>query len=95
MDTIQLPTELREFLQLLNENHVEVNPCPILPPTSVPFKPTQGRPVLCRQCFQTKRAPTTGALLTAAATAEMVAGASAEQVGVSAELLAAAQATQA
>ncbi|HEX3435825.1 MAG TPA: zinc-ribbon domain containing protein [Pseudacidobacterium sp.] len=25
--------------------------------TTVPFKPTQGRPVLCRQCFQKKRAP--------------------------------------
>ncbi|RXS97482.1 zinc-ribbon domain containing protein [Silvibacterium dinghuense] len=24
--------------------------------TTVPFKPTQGRPVLCRQCFQQKRA---------------------------------------
>lgn len=23
--------------------------------TTVPFKPTQGRPVLCRQCFQHKR----------------------------------------
>jgi CxxC-x17-CxxC domain-containing protein len=23
--------------------------------TTVPFKPTQGRPVLCRQCFQAKR----------------------------------------
>ena len=23
--------------------------------TTVPFKPTQGRPVLCRQCFQMKR----------------------------------------
>ncbi len=23
--------------------------------TTVPFKPTQGRPVLCRQCFQSKR----------------------------------------
>ena len=23
--------------------------------TTVPFKPTQGRPVLCRQCFQTKQ----------------------------------------
>src|SRR6201992_679386 len=23
--------------------------------TTVPFKPTQGRPVLCRQCFQQKR----------------------------------------
>jgi len=23
--------------------------------TTVPFKPTQGRPVLCRDCFQAKR----------------------------------------
>jgi CxxC-x17-CxxC domain-containing protein len=23
--------------------------------TTVPFKPTQGRPVLCRECFQAKR----------------------------------------
>jgi CxxC-x17-CxxC domain-containing protein len=23
--------------------------------TTVPFKPTQGRPVLCRECFQGKR----------------------------------------
>jgi CxxC-x17-CxxC domain-containing protein len=23
--------------------------------TTVPFKPTQGRPVLCRQCFQSKK----------------------------------------
>ncbi len=29
--------------------------------TTVPFKPTQGRPVLCRQCFQNKRdAPACG-----------------------------------
>jgi len=26
--------------------------------TTVPFKPTQGRPVLCRSCFQSKRVPT-------------------------------------
>ena len=25
--------------------------------TTVPFKPTQGRPVFCRSCFQMKRAP--------------------------------------
>ncbi len=24
--------------------------------TTVPFKPTQGRPVLCRECFQQRRA---------------------------------------
>jgi CxxC-x17-CxxC domain-containing protein len=46
--------------------------------TTVPFKPTQGRPVLCRQCFQSTLAPTTGALVTAAATAEMIAGMGAE-----------------
>ena len=60
--------------------------------TTVPFKPTQGRPVLCRQCFQSNRAPTTGALVTATATAEMVAGTGAEHTGVGAELLVAAQA---
>jgi CxxC-x17-CxxC domain-containing protein len=25
--------------------------------TTVPFKPTQGRPVLCRQCFKNRRTP--------------------------------------
>jgi CxxC-x17-CxxC domain-containing protein len=29
--------------------------------TTVPFKPTQGRPVLCRHCFQRRRAPQGGA----------------------------------
>ncbi|MBI2683083.1 MAG: zinc-ribbon domain containing protein [Acidobacteriales bacterium] len=29
--------------------------------TTVPFKPTQGRPVLCRECFQQKRAPMSAA----------------------------------
>ncbi|HEY6376972.1 MAG TPA: CxxC-x17-CxxC domain-containing protein [Edaphobacter sp.] len=50
--------------------------------TTVPFKPTQGRPVLCRQCFQSKRAPAV-----AAATAELVA---ADHPAVSSELIAAA-----
>jgi len=53
------------------ETRTECSACGI--ETTVPFKPTQGRPVLCRQCFQAKRAPTSGALVTAAATAEMVA----------------------
>ena len=26
-------------------------------PTTVPFKPTQGRPVLCRVCFKQQRTP--------------------------------------
>jgi CxxC-x17-CxxC domain-containing protein len=29
--------------------------------TTVPFKPTQGRPVLCRQCFKNKRTVATAA----------------------------------
>ncbi len=75
------------------ETRTECSACGI--ETTVPFKPTQGRPVLCRQCFQSKRAPTTGALVTAAATAKMVAGAGPEHAGVSPELLPAAHATQA
>jgi len=37
--------------------------------TTVPFKPTQGRPVLCRQCFQNKREPAVAASVTAEPTA--------------------------
>lgn len=52
--------------------------------TTVPFKPTQGRPVLCRQCFQTRRAPVAADSILSlqppasiqAATAELVAAAS-------------------
>jgi CxxC-x17-CxxC domain-containing protein len=36
--------------------------------TTVPFKPTQGRPVLCRQCFKNKR-PATATPETTTATA--------------------------
>jgi CxxC-x17-CxxC domain-containing protein len=72
------------------ETRTECSACGI--ETTVPFKPTQGRPVLCRQCFQSNREPTTEALVTAAATAEMVAGTGAEHTGVGAELLVAAQA---
>lgn len=61
--------------------------------TTVPFKPTQGRPVLCRQCFQAKRAPTVGALVTAAETAGMLVGSEGEHTAASAELLAAAAQT--
>jgi CxxC-x17-CxxC domain-containing protein len=75
------------------ETRTECSACGI--ETTVPFKPTQGRPVLCRQCFQSKRAPTTGALVTAAATAELVAGTVPEHGVVSAELIAAAHSPQA
>jgi CxxC-x17-CxxC domain-containing protein len=40
------------------ETRTECSECGI--ETTVPFKPTQGRPVLCRQCFQVK-GRTTGA----------------------------------
>lgn len=50
--------------------------------TTVPFKPTQGRPVLCRQCFQAKRATPLAATdvsrAVETATAELVAAASNE-----------------
>ncbi|MEO6982631.1 MAG: zinc-ribbon domain containing protein [Edaphobacter sp.] len=36
--------------------------------TTVPFKPTQGRPVLCRQCFQSKRVAASDAPATPPAT---------------------------
>jgi len=69
------------------ETRTECSQCGV--ETTVPFKPTQGRPVLCRQCFQSKRAPTTGALVTAAATAELVAaGSVAERPMASSELVA-------
>jgi CxxC-x17-CxxC domain-containing protein len=40
------------------ETRTECSECGVS--TTVPFKPTQGRPVLCRQCFKNKRpaAPT-------------------------------------
>ena len=37
------------------ETRTECSECHI--ETTVPFKPTQGRPVLCRQCFQSRRPP--------------------------------------
>jgi CxxC-x17-CxxC domain-containing protein len=53
------------------ETRTECSECHI--ETTVPFKPTQGRPVLCRQCFQTKRAQ---AASTPATAAEMIAATS-------------------
>jgi CxxC-x17-CxxC domain-containing protein len=63
--------------------------------TTVPFKPTQGRPVLCRQSFQSTLTPPTGALVTPAATAERVAGTGTRDSGVRPELLVAAHASHA
>jgi len=66
--------------------------------TTVPFKPTQGRPVLCRQCFQNKRVAvpvlttTTTALTTSAntTTALVAVAVAADHVPLSADMMAAA-----
>jgi CxxC-x17-CxxC domain-containing protein len=59
------------------ETRTECSECGI--ETTVPFKPTQGRPVLCRQCFQAKRPTAASAIITATTTVEMIAeGAGAE-----------------
>jgi CxxC-x17-CxxC domain-containing protein len=47
------------------ETRTECSECGVV--TTVPFKPTQGRPVLCRQCFKAKRAPAAAAGAEAAA----------------------------
>src|ERR1700733_12655479 len=59
------------------ETRTECSECGI--ETTVPFKPTQGRPVLCRQCFQDKRAATAG---TTAATVALVAAGAGGGAGV-------------
>jgi CxxC-x17-CxxC domain-containing protein len=46
--------------------------------TTVPFKPTQGRPVLCRQCYKNKTASSTQPAQTASTPAEQTATASAQ-----------------
>jgi CxxC-x17-CxxC domain-containing protein len=61
------------------ETRTECSECGIV--TTVPFKPTQGRPVLCRQCFKSKRAPNAASPETTAATAELVAAASSAAAG--------------
>src|SRR5579864_5421413 len=43
------------------ETRTECSVCGI--ETTVPFKPTQGRPVLCRSCFVEKRAPSASAMM--------------------------------
>jgi CxxC-x17-CxxC domain-containing protein len=56
------------------ETRTECSECGV--ETTVPFKPTQGRPVLCRQCFQLKsRAAAAQPILSAVATADTTAAA--------------------
>jgi CxxC-x17-CxxC domain-containing protein len=60
------------------ETRTECSECGI--ETTVPFKPTQGRPVLCRQCFQAKRPAAASAIATATTTVGIIAeGAGAER----------------
>jgi CxxC-x17-CxxC domain-containing protein len=49
------PTATGERVTVLlrTETRTECSACGI--ETTVPFKPTQGRPVLCRQCFQMRQ----------------------------------------
>lgn len=79
------------------ETRTECSECGIQ--TTVPFKPTQGRPVLCRQCFQTKQraAVPPEATATTATTAEFVAAAATTDIGTMNQklLTAAVQASQA
>src|SRR5580698_1549246 len=46
------------------ETRTECSECGVS--TTVPFKPTQGRPVLCRQCFKNKPSVSSTATATAA-----------------------------
>ena len=80
------------------ETRTECSECGVV--TTVPFKPTQGRPVLCRQCFKSKRAPNVATAATVTATAELVAAASSAATSLdlsqsSADLTASAQPSQA
>lgn len=53
--------------------------------TTVPFKPTQGRPVLCRQCFKNKKPETPGVAAVAAAPVAVVAAAGQPEATVAAQ----------
>jgi CxxC-x17-CxxC domain-containing protein len=52
------------------ETRTECSECGVS--TTVPFKPTQGRPVLCRQCFKDKRSSVPAVQADIAVTPEMV-----------------------
>jgi CxxC-x17-CxxC domain-containing protein len=75
------------------ETRTECSECGIQ--TTVPFKPTQGRPVLCRQCFQTKQRTAVPAATTTTATAELVAAAANTDLGTMSQKLLVAAVTQA
>jgi CxxC-x17-CxxC domain-containing protein len=69
------------------ETRTECSACGV--ETTVPFKPTQGRPVLCRSCFQLKRVPSgVAAVANMDSPAAQVAAASAALDGASKEAVA-------
>lgn len=65
------------------ETRTECSSCGI--ETTVPFKPTQGRPVLCRACFQQKRVPSGVAAVTAMDSAAAQVEAQEKSLGLTAE----------
>ena len=78
------------------ETRTECSECGIS--TTVPFKPTQGRPVLCRQCFKNKRTPvaaTSTVSIPAGISAATVMMAPADQTPGAADITVAAQAAPA
>jgi CxxC-x17-CxxC domain-containing protein len=78
------------------ETRTECSECGIS--TTVPFKPTQGRPVLCRQCFKNKRTPVAGTStvsIPAGISAATVMMPSADQTPGAADITVAAQAAPA
>jgi CxxC-x17-CxxC domain-containing protein len=71
------------------ETRTECSACGV--ETTVPFKPTQGRPVLCRQCFQGRQPISATALpgtmqINAATAALVAAGSSVDHGGSSSDL---------
>ena len=72
------------------ETRTECSECGIY--TTVPFKPTQGRPVLCRQCYKNKTIPSQSTTTTAEVEA---ATANVEHSPAPLDLASAAQAVQA
>jgi len=78
------------------ETRTECSECGV--ETTVPFKPTQGRPVLCRQCFQAKRPAGDGTVSASATPVELIASVGNVELGsmnpVASELTAGAVQTQ-
>jgi CxxC-x17-CxxC domain-containing protein len=64
------------------ETRTECSECGVS--TTVPFKPTQGRPVLCRQCFKNKRTGTAPAANTDTVATTVPSSATASTTSVSA-----------